>query len=377
MKKRLDGFRTLSRWHTTMLCALGIFFSGCGTTPQVTSPPADSPPSANVPTTVPSVLRPQWFWNPSWWVNNGPLAQEVIDLINQNPAALQGVRRVNYESNGGSASDPFDFSTATQNWDSASGYLNVFIPLTSGRYASAALVMIKPIWNFFGPHVGIFSGASFFNLKEVRFSAPGVIVTPASSGGSAPPSSNRIYVSTSVPINTDGSSGKFRATWYNATTSRVVQTLVSTQNTNRYELSDLLGGRISAAGIEKCYIDPVTLVCQAPTPPPCGGGQMVTQTVRALSCGPGIGSDPSRQSCKDLVNTLKSKQSDAEASTNAVWVAVAGGLYNCVFTDPLTRFGKCIIGGVAVVITLGNEARKYADFTDVLKQWTDLGCDKG
>jgi hypothetical protein len=359
--------------------AAGFFFGtlllvSCSTT-QVPEPKAEPKPSEPLVGINNPKEMPRWFWNPSWWTVDGPIVQEVKDTLNQNSWVLQGVRRINAESNAGSWSDPYDMVNAYQKWDSPNNLLTVVIPLTTGNYASGALVHIQPTWNFFGPHTWTIVNVSFLNLREFRFSSPGVPVSPAGVGGSSPPSTDRILVSTSVNVNVGGSNGKATSRWINVTKNTLVQTLTSVRNVSSSEVSQLMTGTISPAGINKCYYNVSTQICQDPNKPNCGPGQAYTANIKVVSCSGNP--PPPPPNCTDLRNELETKRQKADRAEQAGWATFGGALLACGFSDPATKLGRCILGGVLVGGAIGNANASMNEYQTALEKWESSGCSSG
>ncbi len=279
-----------------------LLLVGCSTTPI---PNADSPKPPSDTT-----VRREWFWNPQWWLTDGPLVQEVKDTINQNPWILDTAGRLNAQSNRGSYNYAFDLNQATQQWNGNSGLLTITLPMTSGDSPAFAYLAIRPFYNFFGPHAWNVEQVGFDVIQRVRITVNQPNLPPASvSDPNAQIRPGNFVKNTLVPIKSGGALGIASSLWINGDTGSVIQEFQTVHAATDDDVNTFINGKVGVAAIEKCYTPPPVsssaITNPTPTCPPpdaCPpGGYIQTANIIALSCGPGgTPPPPPAPDCKKL-----------------------------------------------------------------------------
>jgi hypothetical protein len=351
--------------------AAGFFFGtlllvSCSTTPI----PKANPPATPSDTTV----RREWFWNPQWWLTNGPLVQEVKDTIAQNPGILATANRLNAQSNGGSYSAGFNIGQASQQWDPNSGLLTVTLPMASGLNPAFIYLAIRPYYMFFGPHYWAVEQVGYNHLQKVtiRTTSPNLPhqSVPGSSGNS-----NETVVNTMVSMNTSGALGGADSIWINPTDGSIVREYQTIHNASDSDVNTLINRNIGPAAVIICTNpgnnDPNYPPCKPDGCPP--SGYLQAANIVASSCGPSA-PPPPVPDCKKLRENANNARTVTRVATAGLVIAATGSVRTCIpaligkkWTDVLGCAENLAKTGLALVATaaagkVANQAESdYAD----------------
>jgi hypothetical protein len=335
-----------------------LLLAGCNTTPTASADPPATPPDTTV--------RREWFWNPQWWLTNGPIVQEVKDTINQNPWILNTAGRLNAQSNGGSYNYAFDINQATQQWDGNSGLLTVTLPMASGINPAFTYLAIRPTYYFFGPHQWTIEQVGYDQVRRVNIIQPNL--PPASvSNPNVALRPDPYVVNTLVPIKPGGALGTASALWINANNNAIIQEFQTVRAATDDDVNTFMNGKAGVAAIEKCYTPPpvsgssiiVTPVC--PPPDACPpGGYVQTANIVATSCAPTVPPQaPAGPDCKKLRQDADNARAASQRADLALGAVALNSAATCI---PLIAPGpkkwndvaKCVatLGSVAVAVSV-------------------------
>jgi hypothetical protein len=365
--------------------AAGFFFGtlllvGCSTTPI----PDAKPPAPPSDTTV----RREWFWNPQWWLTDGPLVQEVKDTINQNPWILDTAGRLNAQSNSGSYNYAFDLNQATQKWDLNNGLLTVTLPMASGLNPAFTYLAIRPYYMFFGPHYWAVEQVGYDHIRRVSIIQPNLPPQSVSDPNvSVRPDS--YVVNTLVPIKPGGALGTANSLWINATSNAIIQEFQTIHAATDDDVNTFINGKVGVAAIEKCYNPPpvsgssIIVVPVCPPPDACPpGGYIQSANIIALSCGPGgTPPPPPGPDCKKLRELVNSTRDDSSYADYTLGVVAAGSAVTCIplFAPGPKKWndvGKCVVTLAGVAGAVSNSYKKFERKKEAESNYADNCANK-
>lgn len=155
----------VTNFNKSIASIIAVFFLlvGCGqSVPEEIKP---QPEGDSTITASPVGARPQWFWQPAWWEREGTLAQETIELIQQNTSVLQTIRQLDSVAVGGTGRQ-LNYSQGYSFWNAQQSLQYVSIPFVGGSTTEYVQFYIRPVWYFFGAHWHGIEDAAY--VKSVR-----------------------------------------------------------------------------------------------------------------------------------------------------------------------------------------------------------------
>jgi hypothetical protein len=306
-----------------------ILFSSCGTNLPTKPTTSSGEVSTGQPakpevTSVPDEARPSnWFWNPSWWEQNGALVPEVVGTINENPWILQTAGRARSAAlRSVNAQPQFNLAAARQKWNATTGTLTVIIPFQDVVSPYFVSVFIHPQWNAWGPHT--------WNISSVGLSGALKVAGDSS----------KIAVMT-VLIKSNATFGTGFMRVFNTTTRTLVSSFETESNALETQIAALASPvtNVTTAGVavQPCAPSNVTVSAYkpntppAPTPvPPCSNSTVnpptntgsntidTNNTISGTKPLPAPTVDAAKPNCPALAQTLSDARRN-EAAQKKQW----------------------------------------------------------
>ncbi len=351
------------RLRALSLSAL-ILFTSCAT--NLPQPPKSENPNIDTPQPIVTADDPTaikgWFWNPSWWEQDGALVPEVVGTINENPWILQTAGRARNAALRTTATTPqFNLAKAKQKWNAATGLLTVLVPFQDVASPYFATVFIRPQWNAWGPHTWTIEGVDVTGILKVSGNSNIAVMT--------------------VQINSDSTFGTGFMQVIDPVAKKTVSSFETEGNALETQIASLASPTVTALGVEPCAPSGVTVAkvgSTVPTPvPPCKdstvnppkntGSNTIdsNNTISETRPLPFPPVDASQPDCAALLQAWKDAdetRKNADENSRSYWAASGAfctGAAVQVGLDPLTDVACGIAVWQAKVATAQmNQARK-------------------